>query len=61
MPGKMAGPWPHLIHCELILGLAQLPVAGRELANEVVAAMRPWVGNGVEPEQNPRAFIAQVS
>lgn len=35
---------PHLIHCELILGLAQLPVAGCELADKVVAAMRPWVG-----------------
>lgn len=35
---------PHLIHCELILGLAQLPVAGCELTDEVMAEMRPWVG-----------------
>ena len=35
---------PHLVHCELILGLAELPVAGGELTDEVMAAMRPWVG-----------------
>lgn len=35
---------PHLIYCELILGLAQLPIAGCELTNEVMAAMRPWLG-----------------
>lgn len=34
----------HLIYCKLVLGLAQLPVAGGELTNEVMAAMRPGVG-----------------
>lgn len=39
-----AGPRSHLIHCELVLGLAQLSVAGGELTDEVVAAMRPGAG-----------------
>ena len=44
-PGQPGWGWSsHLIHCKLVLGLAQLPVAGGELTNEVVAAMRPGVG-----------------
>lgn len=39
-----AGLRSHLIHCELVLGLAQLSVAGGELTDEVVAAMRPGAG-----------------
>ena len=38
------GPSSHLIHGELVLGLAQLSVAGGELTDEVVAAMRPGAG-----------------
>lgn len=41
-PGQ--GCSSHLIHCKLVLGPAQLPVAGGELTNKVVAAMRPGVG-----------------
>lgn len=44
-PGRSGQGWrSHLIHCELVLGLAQLPVASGELTNEVVAARRPGVG-----------------
>lgn len=44
-PGQPGQGWSsHLIHCELVLGLAQLPVAGGELTDEVMAAVRPGVG-----------------
>lgn len=43
-PGQPEQGWSsHLIHCELVLGLAQLPVAGGELTDEVMAAARPGV------------------
>lgn len=64
-PGPPGWGWrSHLIHCELVLGLAQLPVAGGELANEVMAAMRPGVGEqklllaGRQPEKQP--FILTI-
>lgn len=44
-PGQPRQGWSsHLIYCKLVLGLAQLPVAGGELTNEVMAATRPGVG-----------------
>lgn len=43
-PGHPARPDSHLIHRELVLGLAQLPVARGELTNEIMAVKRPEVG-----------------
>lgn len=58
-PGWSGEGWnAHLIYCELVLGLAQLPVAGGELTNEIVAAMRwVWLSSnccwfGTRPEPN---------